>query len=107
MIICMIPCSAPCSASSYNYSTLFFAIYAITKASILTIILYNTNIIISLVIGIIYPLFWLSILYEIIRSGSSISLLNRSIYNGSIYSNYNNIYISLFIILQLYILIIG
>ena len=69
--------------------------------------LINSNIIISLIIVIIYPLFWLSILYEIIRSGSSISLLNRSLSNGSIYSNYHSIYISYFILLQLFLLIIN
>ena len=93
--------------SIFLSSGLFFAIYAITKASILSILLINSNIIISLIIGIIYPLFWLSILYEIIRSGSSISLLNRSLSNGSIYSNYHSIYISYFILLQLFLLIIN
>lgn len=91
--------------SIFLSSGLFFAIYAITKASILTIILINNNIIIAIIIGIIYPIFWLSILYEIIRSGSNISLLNRSICNGSIYSNYQSIYICFIILLQLYLLI--
>merc|ERR1712200_270290 len=94
-------------------SGIFIGSYAIGKGSI--IILLSSNILfdfsigsllllILLLLGIIYPLFWSWLIYPLIRSGSDISLIYRSYYSGSLISNIFIIFWSFFSILHFYFL---